>query len=45
MNELEIVKTKLTGKAHFDDVHIQNWQVSRGIIANDIIWPNLGLFE
>lgn len=25
LNELNLVKSKLTGKAHFDDVNIQNW--------------------
>lgn len=44
INELEIVKSRLVGKAHFDKINIQNWDICRGIGAGDLIWTNVGLF-
>ena len=44
INELDLVKTKLAGsKQKFDKVGIQDWQISKGIPSDDIIWPNIGM--
>jgi hypothetical protein len=42
IDELEIVKSRLVGKPHFDKINIQEWQICPAITANDIVWPNIG---
>jgi hypothetical protein len=38
IEELDIVKTKLVGKEHYDRLDIRNWEVEQAIPTNDIIW-------
>jgi hypothetical protein len=44
INELELVKSRLVGKAHFDNLGVKNWQVSPGTVATDIIWTNIDIY-
>jgi hypothetical protein len=44
INELEMVKSRLVGKAHYDKIGVKNWQISQGIVATDIIWTNIDIF-
>ena len=41
MEEIDIVKTKLVGREHFDILDIKNWEVEPAIPTNDIIWQEL----
>ena len=46
IDELEIVKSRLVGKAHFDRLHVKAWTISPGLPSHDIIWPNVSrIFE
>jgi len=44
IDELERVKTRLIDKSHLKQLHLQDWQVSEGHVANDIIWTNIGIY-
>lgn len=41
IDEFEIVKTKLAGKAHYDALQIGNWEIEKAINTQDIIWSEL----
>jgi hypothetical protein len=41
INEIDLVKTKLSGIDTYDLVELQNWDVDEAIPASDIIWSEL----
>lgn len=41
IDELDLVKTKLVGKEHYDDLDIKNWEVEVAQPVNDIIWNEI----
>lgn len=41
IEEMDLVKTKLVGKKHYDTLDIRNWEVEMAIPTNDIIWTEL----
>mmetsp|Transcript_35630 Transcript_35630/g.34658 ORF Transcript_35630/g.34658 Transcript_35630/m.34658 type:complete len:184 (+) Transcript_35630:328-879(+) len=41
IEELELVKSKLVGKSHYDDLDIKNWEVEQAQPTNDIIWNEI----
>lgn len=41
IDEIDIVKTKLVGKEHYDALEIKNWEVDNAVPTNDIIWPEI----
>jgi hypothetical protein len=41
IDELDIVKTKLVGKEHYDALDIKNWEVDSAMPSNDIIWHEI----
>lgn len=43
IDEIDIVKTKLVGKEHYDTLQIKNWEVEKAHLTNDIIWNELNL--
>jgi hypothetical protein len=42
IEEMDLVKTKLVGKKHYDALEIKNWEVEMAYPTNDIIWAELG---
>lgn len=41
IEEIDIVKTKLVGKEHYDALEIKNWEVDMAPPPSDIIWTEL----
>ena len=41
IEEIDIVKTKLVGKEHYDALDIKNWEVEQAMPTSDIIWPEI----
>ena len=41
IEEMDLVKTKLVGKEHYDLLEIKNWEVEVAYPNNDIIWSEL----
>jgi hypothetical protein len=41
IDEIDIVKTKLVGKEHYDTLQIKNWEVEKAHLTNDIIWNEI----
>jgi hypothetical protein len=41
IEEIDLVKTKLVGKEHYDALDIKNWEVELAYPTNDIIWTEL----
>lgn len=39
--EIDIVKTKLQGKEHYDKLHLKEWEVEQACYPSDIIWTEL----
>jgi hypothetical protein len=38
---MDLVKTKLVGKEHYDTLDIKNWEVEPAYPNNDIIWSEI----
>lgn len=41
MDEIDIVKSKLEGKTHYDALDIKNWEVEVAYPPSDIIWTEI----
>ena len=41
LEEINIVKSKLSSEKEFDQIHIMNWEVEDSIPTSDIIWSEL----
>jgi hypothetical protein len=41
IEEIDIVKTKLQGKEHYDKLSLKDWEVEQAYSPSDIIWTEL----
>jgi hypothetical protein len=41
IDEIDIVKSKLVGKDHYEMLHVQNWDVEQASPVSDIIWTEM----
>ena len=41
IDEIDMVKTKLGGVKHYEQIGLVNWEVEEAIPASDIIWADL----
>lgn len=41
IDEMDLVRTKLVGKEHYDSLEIKNWEVEMAYPNQDIIWSEI----